>query len=91
MTVKNTGSVAAAEVAQVYLEWPNQAGIRHLRGFQKQTISPGQSATFTFNLQRRDLSRWNLVTQGWELQSGTYKVHVGSNVRDIAQTVTLHR
>ncbi|CDK28769.1 unnamed protein product [Kuraishia capsulata CBS 1993] len=82
VTVTNTGEVAAAEVAQLYVGIPNGPP-KVLRGYGKQTIQPGQSAEYVFDLTRRDLSTWDTVTQNWVLQAGSYPVYVGKSVLDI--------
>lgn len=90
-TITNTGSVAAAEVAQLYLGIP-AAGqpVRQLRGFEKVYLTPGQSATVTFELQRRDVSVWDVVAQNWRLVSGeAYQVYVGASSRTLPLTGTL--
>jgi beta-glucosidase len=87
-TVSNTGHVAGAEVAQVYVGIPG-APSKQLRGFEKPVLRPGQSATVQFELTRRDLSVWDTVAQKWKLQSGEYKIYVGSSSRNLALTSTL--
>ncbi|KAL7626501.1 glycoside hydrolase 3 [Parahypoxylon ruwenzoriense] len=84
-TITNSGSVAGAEVAQLYLSIPN-APPKQLRGFEKVPLSPGQSAEIVFELTRRDFSVWDIVAQGWTIQSGEYPVHVGASSRDIRLT-----
>ena len=81
-TITNTGSVAAAEVAQLYV---NIAGgpAKALRGFEKVYLAPSASATVNFQLTRRDLSYWDVVSQSWVLQKGTYAIYVGKSVLDI--------
>lgn len=78
--VKNSGSVAGAEVAQLYVGIPN-GPVRQLRGFSKVLIQPGETETVTFPLTRRDLSEWDVVAQAWKLQSGDYKIFVGASSR----------
>lgn len=87
-TVANTGSVRGGEVAQLYLGIPN-APVRQLRGFDKQVLDAGASATVSFSLTRRDLSIWDATAQEWLLQTGSYNVYVGSSSRDLPLTGTL--
>lgn len=82
ITLKNTGSVAAAEVAQLYLHIPGGPA-RVLRGFEKKLLQPGEEAEVTFELNRRDLSTWDVAKQAWVLQSGKYDIMVGKSVLDI--------
>ncbi|CAG8959505.1 hypothetical protein HYFRA_00001404 [Hymenoscyphus fraxineus] len=80
--VTNTGDVGAMEVAQLYIGIPG-GPIRQLRGFDKVSIDPGETATVSFDLKRRDLSEWNVVQQAWTLQKGEYEIWVGSSSRDL--------
>lgn len=85
--VTNTGRVAGAEVAQLYLTLPSSAGPpRQLRGFAKLKLDPGASATATFNLRRRDLSYWDVGRQGWVVPAGKFTVAVGASSRDLRLT-----
>ena len=84
-TVTNTGKVRGAEVAQLYLRYPEAAGepFKQLRGFQKVALEPGASATVRFALPDRWLSTWDEGTHAWKLARGTFAVHVGASVADI--------
>lgn len=81
--IKNTGNVASAEVAQLYVGIPGDAPARQLRGFSKPFLQPGQTTIVHFDLRRKDLSVWNVEKQEWELRRGTYNIFVGSSVLDI--------
>lgn len=87
-TVTNTGDVAGAEVAQLYVGIPG-GPVRQLRGFEKPVLDAGASATVSFPLTRRDLSTWDVVAQKWMLQKGEYPLYVGSSSRDLPLTGTL--
>jgi beta-glucosidase len=80
-TVTNTGKVAGSDVAQLYLGDPASAGEppRQLKGFQKVTLRPGQSATVRFALNGHDLSYWDDTADGWVLPDGQYQVYVGDS------------
>lgn len=80
--VRNTGSVAGAEVAQLYVGIPN-GPVRQLRGFAKPLLEAGESSTVHFDLTRRDLSTWDVVAQNWLLQEGEYRIYVGSSSRNL--------
>ncbi|KAH8646626.1 family 3 glycoside hydrolase [Xylariales sp. PMI_506] len=81
-TITNIGHVTGAEVSQLYVSIPNSAP-RQLRGFDKTIISPGYSAKVRFELTRRDLSQWDVVSQTWVVQEGIYAISVGASSRDI--------
>ncbi|KAJ5211590.1 uncharacterized protein N7498_003236 [Penicillium cinerascens] len=86
--VLNSGSVAGAEVAQLYIGLPYSAPWsppKQLRGFQKLWLQPMQSGVAAFALTRRDLSYWDVKMQKWVIPVGTFRVYVGSSSRDIRQ------
>lgn len=87
--VQNTGSMAAAEVAQLYIGLPGNQPVKQLRGFDKVLIQPGQTVEFEFELRRKDLSVWDVVAQQWSLQRGTYTLYVGASSRNLPLTGTL--
>jgi beta-glucosidase len=80
-TVTNTGKVAGAEVAQLYLGDPAVAGEppRQLEGFGKVFLRPGQSATVSFPLTGHELSYWDDAANGWVVPDGTFGVYVGDS------------
>jgi beta-glucosidase len=80
-TVTNTGKVAGAEVAQLYLGDPAVAGEppRQLEGFAKVYLKPGQSTRVTFPLTGHDLSYWDDAANGWVVPDGTFGVYVGDS------------
>jgi beta-glucosidase len=87
--VANTGRVAGAEVAQLYLGFPKTAGEppRQLKGFQKTAVlHPGETATVRFPLSDRDLSIWDDVQHRWAKQAGTFQVFVGASSGDVRLT-----
>jgi beta-glucosidase len=89
--ITNTGKVAGAEVAQLYVEFPVAANepVRQLRGFHKVKVQPGQTEKASFQLRRRDLSVWNVEKQEWQIVRGDYKFNVGSSSRDLRVSGTL--
>jgi beta-glucosidase len=86
--VKNSGTVAGAEIAQLYLGFPASSGEppKQLKGFEKLQLAPGASATKTFQLDDRSKSIWDVSSHGWAVQKGTFSVMVGSSSRDIRLT-----
>ena len=77
ITVTNTGRLAGAEVAQLYVR-PPQNGIhrpvRELKDFQKVFLQPGEVKTVTFRLEDRAFALWQ---GGWKVPAGTYGVEIG--------------
>ncbi|GAA6030122.1 hypothetical protein JCM8097_009272 [Rhodosporidiobolus ruineniae] len=89
-TVKNTGSVAAAEVAQLYLTFPDstprQLAPRNLRGFEKPFLKAGESKTVEFALRHKDLAYYSVPHAAWVIPEGDFTVSVGSSSRKLKLT-----
>ncbi|KAI1442068.1 glycoside hydrolase family 3 protein [Annulohypoxylon stygium] len=91
VTITNTGEVQGAEVAQLYVGFPESAGSppKQLRGFEKLALESGAKDNVAFELKRRDISIWDTAQQSWVVPAGTFNISVGSSSRDIRQTGTL--
>jgi beta-glucosidase len=80
--VTNTGSVAGADVAQLYIHESDTAilqPVEKLEGFQRTSLlSPGQSQTVTFTLGRQNLGYYNNNGQ-FEVDPGTFDLWVGDS------------
>ncbi|WP_294329534.1 glycoside hydrolase family 3 C-terminal domain-containing protein [uncultured Sphingomonas sp.] len=76
--VRNTGTRASDEVAQLYLNFPEDPGAPRiaLRGFQRVSLKAGEAQKLRFTLSQRDLSM--VTVEGrHRLLAGTYRVTVG--------------
>ncbi|KHN94331.1 Glycoside hydrolase, family 3 [Metarhizium album ARSEF 1941] len=80
--VRNTGSMAGAEVPQLYVGIPGGPA-KQLRGFEKRFLAPGAAVSVDFPLTRRDLSVWDTTAQKWRLQRGQYNIYVGTSSREV--------
>jgi beta-glucosidase len=80
-TVKNVGSRAGSDVAQLYLGDPASTGEppRQLEGFQRVNLAPGQSARVSFVITPQDTSWWSDAANGWTQTAGLYHVYVGDS------------
>ena len=93
--VKNTGQMAADEVAQVYLSPSSESqNIRpiQLQGFARVSLQPGESKTVRVKLYTDQLGYYSHEGQRqWNIAPGDFVVRVGSSSQDIRleQTVTL--
>ena len=84
--VKNTGRRKGSEVAQLYVQDLMSAlprPLKELRGFQRVTLDPGESATVTLRLTKRDFSYWSTDTKDWLAERGGFVIKVGSSSRDM--------
>jgi len=95
-TVKNTGSLAGAEVAQVYLGLPSGIGEPPMRlvGWKKVSLQPGAQQTVTVTVDAagssHPLSYWNTSTNGWVVAPGDYTVFVGNSSDNVKPAGTFH-
>ncbi|KAI0781584.1 glycoside hydrolase family 3 protein [Irpex lacteus] len=91
-TLQNNGTVAGHEIPQLYLSPPASAKSppKLLKGFDSIFLQPGQSSKVEFQLSRYDLSTWNVLTQRWEVPSGSAGVLVGASSRDIRLTGSIN-
>ncbi|WP_419893410.1 glycoside hydrolase family 3 C-terminal domain-containing protein [Oceanobacillus kimchii] len=82
----NTGEMAGAEIAQLYIEKVDSKifrAKRELKGFDKVYLDPGETKRITIELTRRDFSYYNTVINDWEIETGNYKIQIGSSIREI--------
>ncbi|KAH9895343.1 putative beta-glucosidase G [Xylariomycetidae sp. FL2044] len=94
VSVTNDGEVDGANVAQLYLGFPantTPAGTppKQLRGFEKVFLEAGETQTASFELMRRDLSYWDVVSQQWLIPAGEFTLNVGFSSRDIRTVGTI--
>jgi beta-glucosidase len=83
--VTNTGKVAGAEVAQVYVSDPSakvSRPERALKGFEKVRLAPGESKRVTLNLDARAFSYWDEAEHKWTIDPGKFVIRVGDSSED---------
>ena len=89
-TIMNTGKIAGDEVVQLYLSLGGPYDPKVvLRNFERLSIQPGSSASFTADVTRRDLSNWDPPTQNWVISNYTKTAYVGSSSRKLPLTAKL--
>jgi len=91
--LKNTGTTAGAEVAQLYLGLPANTGeAKRLVGWQKVSLIPGQQQSVTIQIAAGDsshpLSYWDVNAHAWLVASGTYTVYLGNSFGNLTTVGT---
>ena len=87
--VANTGNVAGAEVAQLYVSDPSTKAVRperELKGFEKVTLAPGETKHLTLKLDARAFSYWSESAKKWTIDPGKFTILVG----DSSESTPLH-
>jgi len=87
--VTNTGNVAGAEVAQLYVSDPTAQANRperELKGFAKVRLAPGETRHVTLTLDARAFSYWDATAHKWAIDSGKFILRVG----DSSENTPLH-
>lgn len=93
-TIKNTGSVDGAEIAQLYIGKKNGKIFRprkELKGFKKVFIKAGGSAKVTIPFDDKTFRYFNVKTDKWEVEGGEYQLYIGANIEDIRLETALER
>ncbi len=79
--IQNTGSTAGTDVVQLYLHESDTSilqPVRKLEGFQRVTLTPGQTKTVTFTLDRSNLGFYNEQGQ-FVTEPGPFDLWVGDS------------
>lgn len=91
-TIKNTGRMDGAEVAQLYVSKLSSQVFRpakELKGFRKVFLKAGESKTVTIPLDDKAFRYFNVKTNKFEIEGGEYQVMIGASVADIKLTGTV--
>lgn len=86
VTVKNTGSMAGAEVVQLYVHDRSKTYDRpekELKGFQKVFLKAGEEKTVELTLFRDAFAGYYLPRHEWLVQPGIFDILVGTSASDI--------
>lgn len=85
-TIKNTGDVDGAEVAQLYVSAKKGSVYRpakELKGFAKVFLKAGESREVTIELDDKAFRYFNSKTNQFEIDGGEYEIQIGSSCADI--------
>ena len=60
--------------------------VQELKGFAKVFLAPGESRTVSIALDDKAFRYWNVKTDRWEVEGGSYQLRVGASSADIRLT-----
>ena len=88
VTIQNTGAMAGDEVAQVYIDKPEDspAGVQFaddiLGGFERVHLAAGESRRVVIHVPLRQFQYWSTKKHQWSTPGGTRTYWVGGSSRD---------
>lgn len=92
--ITNSGTLAGAEIVQLYVKNPIVYEIRpeqELRNFTKVKLNPGETKTVTMDLDARAFAYYETKISDWYVENGDYDILIGASSRDIklSQAITM--
>ena len=91
-TLKNTGTIDGAEVAQLYVSKSDGdvfRPVKELKGFSKVFLKAGESKKVTIPFDNKAFRYFNVDTNRFEVEGGEWTVMIGASVADIKLTDTV--
>lgn len=93
-TITNTGKVDGAEVAQLYVAKKDSAIFRpeqELKGFAKVFVKAGEKAEVAIKFDDKTFRYFNVKTNKWEVEAGTYQLNVAASCEDVRLTAEIEK
>jgi beta-glucosidase len=78
--VTNSGPRSGDEVVQLYVRYPEskvERPLKQLRGFERVTLTPGETRTVTLRLAAEDVAYWSVARHAWAVEPGPLELMVG--------------
>ncbi len=91
--VTNTGSVFGKETVLLYVADQESTVIRpvkELRGFDKISLSPGETKMVVFCLNKRAFAYYNTDISDWYVESGAFDIIIAKSAAEPVLTKTVH-
>jgi len=84
--IRNSGQIAGAEVAQLYVH-PVKPGVvrpeKELKGFKKIFLKPGERQTVSLPLPKAAFAFYRPERKSWVAEQGAYKILAGGSSREL--------
>ena len=91
-TIKNTGKIDGAEIAQVYVLQPKATVLRpvkELKAFKKVNLKSGETQTVELEISVKDFAFYNDKTHSWEVESGEFILCNATSSANVKSKVTV--
>lgn len=89
LDIKNTGKVKGDEVAQLYVSQKQSSVPRpekELKGFSRVSLNSGETKTVIMKLKTRDFAFWDVTSNNWKVEPGSFQLLIGASSRAIKLT-----
>lgn len=93
-TLENTGKYDGAEAVQMYVGLSDAKVFRpkkELKGFAKVFLKAGEKKTVHIAFDDKTFRYWNVKTDRWEEEGGSYTIMIGTSSADIRLTALVER
>ncbi len=91
-TVENSGTFDGDEVVQLYVK-ANHSRVKRplktLKNFKRLSIKSGESAQVKFELPASELAFWDVVSESYKVETGTYTIMVGTSSANLPLQTTI--
>ena len=90
--ITNTGKVDGKEISQLYVGLQGSGIIRpvkELKGFDKVFLKARENKKVSIPFDDKTFRYFNVKTNKWEIEKGTYDIYVGASSNDIRLTATI--
>lgn len=88
--IRNTGKVAGADVAQLYLKMPDGSTTPiRLIGFQKVMLQPGESRRIRIEAEPKTLASFDTADKQWKIAEGRYELQLSRSANEPLQTTPI--
>lgn len=90
--ITNSGSVAGAEIVQLYIKRPDSEIMRAeqtLAAFAKVELQPDETKVVSLTLDRRSFAHYDVASSQWTVEDGSATLVVGASSRDERQAITI--
>lgn len=86
LSVKNSGEMDGDEVIQLYIHDVKasvEREVKSLKAFKRISLKVGESKEISFEIDKDDLSFYDVKSKNWVAEPGKFEILIGSSSRDI--------